>query len=165
VPDADVAERQDDFFRLKLSYMPQSAPGFSAGLAALALSGDSSDRAVLPPKSNHGPSDAASFDPFDRNSYANHPVVAQTRARGAAGFVRYEEPEQWAIDAHASVTTIYRDAVQFPEDTTWTDQEIRRRLGLTVSGHPALDWTIVAGLEHGDFATSFFTPFIFGPPG
>ena len=165
VPDADVAERQDDFFRFKLSYMPQSAPGFSAGLAALALSGDSSDRAVLAPISTSGLPNAAGFDPFDRNSYAIHPVVAQTRARGAAGFVRYEEPEQWAIDAHASVTTIYRDAVQFPEDTTWTDQEIRRRLGLTVSGHPALDWTIVAGLEHGDFATSFFTPFIFGPPG
>jgi len=165
VPDADVAERQNDFFRFKLSYMPQSPPGFSAGLAALALSGDSSDRAVLAPISNSGLPNLAGFDPFDRNSYANRSVVAQTRARGAAGFVRYEESERWVVDAHASVTTIHRDATQLPEDTSWTDQEIRRRLGLTVSGHPALDWTVVAGLEHGVFATSFFTPFISGPPG
>jgi len=164
VPDADVAERQNDFFRFKLSYMPQSAPGFSAGLAALALSGDSSDRAVLAPISTSGLPNVAGFDPFDRNSYAIHPVVAQTRARGAAGFVRYEEPERWAIDAHASVTTIHRGAVEPPENVQWIDQEIRRRLGLTVVDHPSADWTIVAGLEHGAFATSFFTPLISGLP-
>ena len=165
VPEADVEERRNDFLRVKLSYAPQSPAGLSAGLAALALSGDSSDRAVFPPIADTGQPGPASFDPYDRDSYALRPVVARTHARGAAGFVRYEEPDQWAIDAHASVTTIYRDATQLPEHLHWTDQEIRRRMGLTASDHPAQDWTIVAGLEHGDFATSFFTPFSGGPPG
>jgi hypothetical protein len=165
VPEANVEERRNDFGRFKLSYTPDSPTGLSAGLAGLALSGDSSDRVILPAVSDHGQPQPASFDPSDRNSYASDPVVARTRARGAAGFVRYEEPERWAIDAHASVTTIYRGATALPQHTQWTDEEIRRRLGLTASGNPASDWTVVAGLEHGDFATSFFTPFISGPPG
>lgn len=164
VPEANVEKRTNDFGLFKLSYSPDSAEGLSAGLATFALSGDSSDRGVLPPKPDNDQPKPANFDPFDRNSYASDPVVAQTRARGAAGFVRYDDPRQWAIDAHASITTIYRDATQLPEDAQWTDSEIRRRLGLTVSNHPAQDWTIVAGLEHSDIATSFFSSSIPGNP-
>jgi hypothetical protein len=159
VPEADVDERRNNFLRFKLSYAAESPAGLSAGLAALALSGDSSDRAILPPLPNIGQVGPERFDPFERDSYARDPVVARTHARGAAGFVRYEEPDRWSVDAHASVTTIYRDATQLPGNAQWTDQEIRRRTGLTVSDHPAADWTIVAGLEHADFATSFFTSF------
>lgn len=155
VPAANVDKRDNYFGRLKLRYTPDS--GLTAELAALALSGDSSDRQVIAPNPVFG-QPPAPFDPFDRNSYASDPLVAQTRARGAAGFARYEQPDRWAIDAHASITTISRDVTELPGDTQWSDQELRRRMGLTVSQHPAQDWTILAGLEHDRVATSFYTP-------
>jgi len=158
-PSADVDRRRNEFFRLKLSYQPPAWAGVSAGLAAIALSGDSSDRDIVPP-----PDPATAFDPFDRDSYAPLPVVARTHARGGAGFVRYEEPERGYLDAHASLTTIQRDATLLPQGETWTDREIRRHAGLTGGVDATSDWTFVAGLEHDDFATTFFTPFTTGSP-
>lgn len=158
IPAANVEKRGNYFAHFKLSYVPESPTGLSAQLTSLALSGDSSDRDVVPPVPPHG-KPSAPFDPFPRDSYAAYPVVAQTRARGGAGFVRYEDPQGLlTIDAHASVTTIFRDATQLPDDAHWTDRELWRRLGLTVSNHPAPDWTIVAGLERSDVTTAFYTP-------
>jgi hypothetical protein len=157
VPQATVEQRHNDFGRIKLSYMPDAPTGISAELNALALSGDSSDRQVVAPAPVLG-QPTPPFDPLDRNSYATAPLVAQTHARGAAGFVRYDSADQWAIDAHASITTISRDVTELPSDAQWSDQELRRRSGLTLSDHPARDWTILAALEHDQTATSFFTP-------
>jgi len=151
VPAANIDRRDNNFGRVKLRYAPES--GFSAQLAALALSGDSSDRQVAVP-----PRPPATFDLFDRDSYAAYPLVAQTRARGAAGFVRYDEPDRWSLDAHASVTTIARDVDEFPDETRWTDHERRRHLGLTASDHPAQDWTLLAGIEHNFAATAYYSP-------
>jgi hypothetical protein len=154
VPKANIEKRDNYFGRIKLRYAPDSP--LTAELAALGLSGDSSDRQVVvptPAQLKH-----TSFDLFDRDSYAKDPVVAQTHARGAAGFVRYDKPDRWAIDAHASLTTISRDATELPFDTRWSDYELRRRLGLTASEHPAQDWTVVEGLEHDNMTTSFYTP-------
>jgi hypothetical protein len=154
VPDANIETRDNYFGRMKLSYAPDSP--LSAELAALALSGDSSDRQVVAPAPAQ--STPTPFDPFERNSYAKDPVVAKTHARGAAGFVRYDQPDRWAIDAHASLTTISRDATELPVDTQWSDYELRRRLGLTVNEHPTPNWTILEGLEHDYVTTSFHTP-------
>jgi iron complex outermembrane receptor protein len=157
VPEADVENRRNDFGRIKLRYTPDS--GFSAQLAALALTGDSSDRqVVVSPARAPGQPVPGPFDPFDRDSYASNPIVARTYARGAAGFVRYEQPDCWSIDAHASVTTIARQSTQWPHDRQWSDDELRRRLGVTASDHPAPDWTIVAGLERDHVSTSVATP-------
>jgi hypothetical protein len=156
VPEANVEKRHNDFGRIKLRYTPDS--GLTAELSALALSGDSSDREVVAPNPAPGQPAPAPFDLFDRNSYATDPVVAQTYARGAAGFVRYEEPDRWAIDAQASVTSISRDSTEYPSDVQWTDDELRRRLGVTFSDHPAQDWTILAAIEDDHAATSFYTP-------
>ena len=156
VPEANVDKRRNEFGRIKLHYAPDAVAGLSAGLSALALSGDSSDRRIVPPAPSFGL--PAPFDPFDRNSYASDPVVAQTHARGAASFVRYEEPDRWAVDAHASITTITRDSSGFPHDVQWADHELRRRTGLTASDHPAPDWTLIAAIEHDRTQTSFNTP-------
>jgi hypothetical protein len=154
VPAANVAKRDNDFGRLKLRYAPDF--GVTAQLAALALSGDSSDRQVVPPSPVPG-HPLPAFDLFDRDSYATDPVVASTHARGAAGFVRYDAAH-WAVDAHASITTITRDVAQFPDDTRWSDHELRRREGISLSDSLAPDWTIVAGLERDHMATAFYTP-------
>ena len=155
VPEANVEKRRNDFGRVKLSYAPDS--GLSAQLAALALSGDSSDRQVVAPTPGLGQPPGA-FDPFERDSDASNPTVAQTHARGAAGFVRYDQRDRWALDAHASITKISRDLTEFPRGTKWSDYELRRRLGVTASEHPAPDWTILAALDHDYIATRFATP-------
>jgi len=159
VPAANVARRDNYFGRFKLRYAPDS--GLSAQLSALALSGDSSDRQVIAPNPSPG-HPAPAFDLFDRDSYATDPLVAQTHARGAAGYVRYEKPERWSLDAHASITAITRDVTELPGDTRWSDSELRRRMGLTASEHPAPDWTILAALEHDRVATQFYTPILTG---
>ena len=156
VPRAEVARRRNDFGRLKLSYTPES--GLSAQLAALALSGDSSDRQIVPPNHPQGVPAPAPFDPYERISYASNPIQARTHARGAAGYVRYDHADRWALDVHASITRIARDSTELPRDVRWSDHELRRRFGLTLSEHPAPDWTVVAGLEHGSMTTSFDTP-------
>ena len=157
VPAANVDERSNDFAHFKLSYAPESPSGLSAQLTAIALSGDSSDRDVVARRRSGG-GQPPPFDPFQRDSYSAYPVLAQTRARGGAGFVRYESAQDWAVDAHASITTILRDATELPDQQHWTDRELWRRLGLTASAHPASDWTIVGGLERSDVTTASFTP-------
>ena len=157
VPQANVEKRRNGFGRIKLRYVPDALAGLSAELAALALSGDSSERQVVAPEPIPG-RPLPPFDPLARDSYATDPLVARTHARGAAGFVRYDRPDQWAIDAHASVTTIFRDVSELPGNTQWTDQELRRRAGLTLSDHPAPDWTVLGALERDHMATIFYTP-------
>jgi hypothetical protein len=156
VSEANIDKRRNDFGRIKLSYTPDS--GLSAQVAALALSGDSSDRQVVAPHPVFGQSAPAAFDAFERDSYASNPTVAQTHARGTAGFVRYDVPDRWSIDAHASITAISRELTEFPRDTQWSDHELRRRAGVTASEHPAPDWTILAGLDRDYVATRFATP-------
>ena len=155
VPQANVDERRNDFGRIKVAYTPDS--GLSAQISALALSGDTSDRQVVAPE--HIPGEPPPlFDPFDRNSYASHPIVAQTHARGAAGHVRYDQPDRWSIEADSSITTISRESTLYPSERHWSDYELRRRSGLAISEHPAPDWTIVAGLDRYHIVTSFHTP-------
>lgn len=156
VPAADVEKRRNDFARFKLRYAPDS--GFSAQLAALALAGDSSDRQVVVTPAHTSGQPPGPYDPFDGNSYASNPIVARTYAHGAAGFVRYDQPDRWSIDAHASITTITRDSTQWPRDARWSDDELRRRLGVTATEHSASDWTVVTGLERDHVATAFATP-------
>jgi len=158
VPQANIEKRRNDFGRLKLTYTPESSSGFSAQLAALALSGDSSERQIIAPVPVPGQPAPPTFDPFDRDSYALQPVTAQTHARGAAAYARYDQADRWAIDAHASATTISRDVTEFPNDLNWTDQEFRRRAGVTVSDHPAAGWTLLAALEDDHMSTSLYTP-------
>ena len=159
VPAANVDRRDNYFGRIKLHYAPDS--GLSAGLSALALSGDSSDRQVIAPNPVPG-HPLPAYALFDRISYATDPLVAQTHARGAAGYVRYEKADRWTLDAHASITTISRDVTELPGNTRWTDDELRRRMGATLSEHPAPDWTILAGLEHDHVSTGFYTPILTG---
>jgi len=77
--------------------------------------------------------------------------------------VRYDRPEHWTIEANSSITTVSRESSLYPRNFYprnghWSDDETRRRSGLTISEHPAPDWTIVAGLEQNHMATSFRTP-------
>jgi len=155
---ASVDKRRNRFGRAKLRFAPEGP--LSAEFSALALSGDSSDRQVVaPPAPTHpGQPLPPPFDPFQRDSYATYPIVAQTHARGAAGYVRYDDAERWTVDAHASVTTILRDSREPPTRTHWTDHELRRREGVTVSDHPGTDWTLVAELERDHVDSAFFTP-------
>jgi len=156
VPQANVDERRNNFGRIKLAYTPDS--GFSAQLSALALSGDSSDQQVVAPEHISGQPPLPAFDPFDRNSYARDPIIAQTHARGAAGFVRYDRPDRWTIEANTSITTISRESTLYPSERQWSDDELRRRSDLTLSQHPAPDWTIIAAVEEDHIATLFHTP-------
>jgi len=157
VPAANVDERRNDFAHFKMSYAPESFTGLTAQLAAIALSGDSSDRDVVAPRGSGG-APPPPFDPFQHDSYATFPVLAKTRARGGAGFVHYESAQEWVVDAHASLTTILRDATELPDQQHWTDRELWRRLGLTASAHPASGWTMVGGLEHSEVTIASFTP-------
>ena len=156
VTQANVDKRRNDFGRMKLAYTPDS--GWSAQLSVLALSGDTSDRQVVAPKPVFGEPPPPAFDLFDRDSYASAPIVAQTHARGAAGYVRYERPDRWTIDANASITTISRESTLYPRRSHWADHELRRRSSLTLSEHPAPDWTILAGLEQDHIVALFHTP-------
>jgi hypothetical protein len=155
VPQANVDERRNNFARFKLAYSPDS--GLSAQLSALALSGDSSDRQIVAPAPVFG-GPPSTFDPFDRYSYAQDPIVAQTHARGAAGYLRYERADRWTIQANASATSITRDSTLYPRASHWSDHELRRRASLTMEQHPAADWTILAGLEQDYISTLFHTP-------
>ena len=156
VPSGNVATRRDAFGHMKVRYLPEWLPGLSAEVSALVLNGDSSDRQVVPPLPTfHNPHPV--FNPFDRESFATDPLVAETNARGAAGYVRYDASD-WTLDAHASVTSITRNTTEEPVRLVWSDRELRRREGLTATANPWTDWTFVAGVEHDNVATTFYTP-------
>ncbi|HEX6834483.1 MAG TPA: TonB-dependent receptor, partial [Rudaea sp.] len=154
VPAANTNGRTDADVRLKLNYLPDAIPELSAGLSALVLSGDSTERWVEPPLSGVA-SAPVRFDPFDRQSYSPDPVAAWTHARGEAGFVRYDDGDAMTVDLRASATKIDRSGEQLPALSTTNQQtEERDRASADVKRRFDSGWTFVAGAEGAVVRTS-----------
>jgi hypothetical protein len=141
VPSANEDLQRKDFARAKLMYVPEWLEGLTVQIAALNLSGDSSERFV--------------YDPDERVSDVPNPLRARTHARGVAGSARYDSAYGFGMDVYASNTAISTSGVELPVGQIERRfAEGRRRAGFALRAPSLWGVHVVVGADRADNDTA-----------